>query len=32
MMWASASTAKASVIGKWITRHLRTTSKVRLSQ
>ena len=31
-MCASASTAKASVIGKCTTRHCLTTSKVRLSQ
>jgi hypothetical protein len=31
-MCASASTAKASVIGKCMTRHCLTASKVRLSQ
>ena len=30
-MCVAASTANASVIGKWITRHCLTTSKVRLS-
>jgi hypothetical protein len=31
MMCVAASTANANVIGKWITRHCWTTSKVRLS-
>ena len=31
MMWARPSTPKASVIGKWMTRHFLTASKVMLT-